>query len=356
MILDVVKVFVPAIMAFWVGIALTPLLTHYLYALRAWKKKPGKVDLGGKATPIFNELHRERETATPRMGGIVIWASVVLTVLLLLFADSMLSLPLADKLDFLSREQTWIPLALLVMGALVGLVDDILEVRATETVSKGLSLKVRLFAVAVLAFAAGWWFYAKLGVTTIGIPFGAPLMVGWLVIPLFVVVTLFIYASGIIDGIDGLAGGVFASIFSAYAGIAFFQHQIDLAAFSAAVSGGTLAFLWFNVPPARFYMSETGTMGLTLALAAVAFMTDAPGGGHGLLALPVVAFPLVITVLSTIIQVLSKRFRNGKKIFKVAPLHHHFEAIGWPPYKVTMRYWILSLVFALAGVAFALVG
>lgn len=355
MILDVVKVFVPAILAFWIGIGLTPLVAHYLYRYRAWKKKPGKIDFGGKATPIFNELHRERETATPRMGGIVIWASIAVTVLLLLFADSMLSLPLADKLDFLSREQTWIPFALLIMGALVGLVDDILEVRATDTVSKGLSLKVRLVVVATLALAAGWWFYEKLDVVTIGIPFAEPLFIGWLIVPLFVLVTVFIYASGIIDGIDGLAGGVFASIFSAYAGIAFFQHQIDLAAFSATVAGGTLAFLWFNVPPARFYMSETGTMALTLALAAVAFMTDAPGEGHGLVALLVVAFPLVATVLTTMAQVASKKLW-GKKIFRVAPLHHHFEAIGWPPYKVTMRYWILSLVFALAGVAFALVG
>lgn len=355
MILDVVKVFVPAILAFWIGIGLTPLVAHYLYRYRAWKKKPGKIDFGGKATPIFNELHRERETATPRMGGIVIWASIAVTVLLLLFADSMLSLPLADKLDFLSREQTWIPFALLIMGALVGLVDDILEVRATDTVSKGLSLKVRLVVVATLALAAGWWFYEKLDVVTIGIPFAEPLFIGWLIVPLFVLVTVFIYASGIIDGIDGLAGGVFASIFSAYAGIAFFQHQIDLAAFSATVAGGTLAFLWFNVPPARFYMSETGTMALTLALAAVAFMTDAPGEGHGLVALLVVAFPLVATVLTTMAQVASKKLW-GKKIFRVAPLHHHFEAIGWPPYKVTMRYWILSLVFALAGIAFALVG
>lgn len=356
MILDVVKVFVPAILAFWIGIGLTPLLAHYLYRYRAWKKKPGKIDFGGNATPIFNELHKERETGTPRMGGVVIWASVSLAVLLLLFLNSVLPLSIADKLDFLSREQTWIPLALLIVGALVGLVDDILEVRATETVSRGLSLKVRLCAVASLSLAAGWWFYEKLGVTTLGIPFAEPLVIGWLIVPLFVLVTIFIYASGIIDGIDGLAGGVFAAIFSAYAGIAFFQHQIDLAAFSAAVVGGTLAFLWFNVPPARFYMSETGTMGLTLALVAVAFLTDAPGDGHGLLALLVVAFPLVATVLSTVLQVLSKKFRNGKKVFKVAPLHHHFEAIGWPAYKVTMRYWILSVIFAFAGVAFALVG
>jgi phospho-N-acetylmuramoyl-pentapeptide-transferase len=175
-------------------------------------------------------------------------------------------------------------------------------------------------------------------------------------IPIFILVTLAIYAGGVIDGIDGLSGGVFAAMFTAYAGIAFYQQQINLAAFCAMIVGAILAFLWFNIPPARFYMSETGTMGLTLTLAVVAFMTDALGEGHGLLALPVVAFPLVITVCSDIIQLLSKKFRNGKKVFLVAPVHHHFEAIGWPGYKVTMRYWVISIIFAIVGLIVALIG
>src|SRR5439155_902347 len=106
------------------------------------------------------------------------------------------------------------------------------------------------------------WFYLKLGVTTISIPFHAPLEVGWLVIPLFIVMSLGLYASGVIDGIDGLSGGVFASVFASYALIAFAYGQVDLAAFCGATVGGLLAFLWFNIPPARFYMSDTGTMAL----------------------------------------------------------------------------------------------
>ncbi len=175
-------------------------------------------------------------------------------------------------------------------------------------------------------------------------------------IPFFALVMLFMYSGGVIDGIDGLAGGVFSVFFSSYAGIAFAQSQIDLAAFCAVVVGGILAFLWFNIPPARFYMSETGTMALTMTLTVVAFMTDTLGGGHGLLVLPIVAIPLVITTLSDVIQLTSKRFRNGKKVFLVAPVHHHFEALGWPSYKVTMRYWILSIVFGVIGLCFALLG
>src|SRR6185369_15374918 len=117
--------------------------------------------------------------------------------------------------------------------------------------------------------------------------------------------------------------------------IAFYQNQLDLAAFCATVVGALLAFLWFNIPPARFWMTETGSMGLTLTIAAVAFMTDTSGDGKGLSALPVIAFILITNVFSNIIQVLSKKFRNGKKVFKIVPLHHHFEAIGWPGYKVT---------------------
>ena len=157
-----------------------------------------------------------------------------------------------------------------------------------------------------------------------------------------------------IDGIDGLAGGIFSTAFMAYAGIAFFQNQINLAAFSATLTGAILAFLWFNIPPARFWMTETGTMGLTLTLAVIAFMTDTSGNGYGVAALPVIAFPLVVTVLSNIIQVASKKLR-GKKVFRIAPLHHHFEAIGWPSYKVTMRYWIISIVCAILGMTIALI-
>ena len=220
---------------------------------------------------------------------------------------------------------------------------------------RGISLKFRLIVVGAVSLFIGWWFYEKLDIVSVAIPFNGDLFIGWLIIPFFMLVSLALYASGVIDGIDGLSGGVFASIFAAYAGIAFYQQQIDLAAFSATIMGGLLAFLWFNIPPARFYMTETGTMGLTMTIAVIAFMTDSLGGGEGIAVLPIIAILLVITVISNIIQVLSKKFR-GKKVFRVAPLHHHFEAIGWPGYKVTMRYWVLSVVFAFIGIIIALVG
>lgn len=359
MIIDIVKVFLPAVGAFILGVLVTPILTNYLYSHRMWKKRGGKVALDGTEAVVFNELHKEKDTNTPRMGGIIIWFSSAAVIMGIWLAAQFFPNEITTKLDFLSRSQTWVPLATLILGALVGLVDDYLEIKRSENINRkngGLSLKIRLSIVSVIALACAFWFYVKLGVTGIGLPFGlGEFYLGPLFILLFLATSIFIYAGGVIDGLDGLSGGVFATIFAAYGGIAFYQQQIDLAAFCATVAGGILAFLWFNIPPARFYMTETGIMGLTITLTVVAFMTDRLGEGYGFLVLPVIALPLVVTVLSNIIQVLSKKFR-GKKLFLVAPLHHHFEAIGWPAYKVTMRYWIISLICAILGITLALIG
>lgn len=357
MTIDVIKVLLPAIAAFTVGIALTPLLTHYLYKHKAWKKRSTSVSVDGSPAPISQKLHNDENKKTPRMGGIIIWTSTLVTTLFFWLLAYLLPGELTAKLDFLSRDQTWIPLFTLLLGAGVGLVDDLYAVTDRPGYQGGgLSLKTRLLVVSAAALFVGWWFWDKLDVTSVGVPFSAPLEIGILVIPLFILISLGLYASGVIDGIDGLSGGVFGAVFAAYALIAFFQTQLNVAALAAAISGSILAFLWFNIPPARFYMSDTGSMALTLALAAIVFMTDALGGGIGVAALPLIGFLLVATVLSNIIQVVSKKLRGGKKVFVVAPLHHHFEAIGWPSAKVTMRYWVLAIMFAIVGVAFALVG
>jgi phospho-N-acetylmuramoyl-pentapeptide-transferase len=356
MVVDLIKVLVPAALAFTIGIAITPIVTHYLYTHKCWKKKAGKQGYAGGGTPLFDELHKGKEVGTPRMGGIVIWASVVITIAVIWILERMVGGPILEKLEFLSRNQTWLPVLALLIGAFVGLLDDISEVTGTGThFAGGLSLTKRLIVVGGVMLFAGWWFYEKLGISGVSVPFNGVVELGVWFIVVFVFVGLAVYAGGVIDGIDGLAGGVFAIMFASYGIIAMAQNQIDLAAFCGTVVGGLLAFLWFNIPPARFYMTETGVMGLTLALTIVAFTTDVLGEGKGVAVLPVIAFPLVATVLSDVIQVLSKRFR-GKKVFKIAPVHHHFEAIGWPAYKVTMRYWVLSLILAFVGVIIALAG
>jgi phospho-N-acetylmuramoyl-pentapeptide-transferase len=357
MIVDLIKVISPTAIAFFVGMAITPIVTHYLYKHKCWKKKAGNPrGYGGGDTPLFNELHKEREVNTPRMGGIVVWGSVVITILGIWLLERFVGGPVLEKLEFLSRNQTWLPVFALLVGAGVGLLDDLLEVLGTgKHFAGGLPLAKRLMVVGAVTAFAGWWFFEKLDVSGVSVPFNGVIDLGFWFIPFFVLVGIAVYAGGVIDGIDGLSGGVFAIMFGSYGMIAFSQAQYDLAAFCGTMVGALLAFLWFNIPPARFYMTETGIMGLTLALTITAFMTDSLADGKGVAVLPLIAFPLVVTVGSDIIQVLSKRFR-GKKVFRIAPLHHHFEAIGWPSYKVTMRYWVLSFVTAFIGVIIALAG
>lgn len=351
MILDLAKVFIPTIAAFFVGIAITPILTHYLYKHKLWKKRPRNEGLGGGKTPIFNKLHKDKEVGTPRMGGVVIWVSTIIIVFIAWFLSVVIPTNITAEFNFLSREQTWLPIFTLIVASLLGLIDDILQIQGRGGyVAGGLSLKTRICVVLLFGAIGGWWFFVKLGIDSIHIPFVGELAIGLFFVPVFMITALALFSGGVIDGIDGLSGGVMAIIFYAYAVIAFFQNQIDLAVFCAVVTGAILAFLWFNVPPARFYMSETGILGLTTTLAVVAFLTKT------VVLLPIIAFPLFVASGSVIIQQLSKKYRGGKKVFLVAPIHHHFEALGWSSCKVTMRFWIISVVFSTIGVIVALIG
>jgi phospho-N-acetylmuramoyl-pentapeptide-transferase len=356
-IADVVKVFIPPVLSFMLGLAITPFISHYLYKYKLWKKSSVKRTIDGREATISASLHNDEAKKTPRMGGTIVWIStLIVTVGIWILAKAGFST--FEKLDYVARSQTWIPLFALGFGGVFGLIDDYLSTREIPGggyIGGGLSLTKRLLAVAAIGTFCAWWFYSKLGIHSVGLPGGHELVLGALFIPLFVIIVIGIYSGSVIDGIDGLSGGLFAAMFSAYAGIAFYQQQINLAAFCAVIVGALLAFLWFNIPPARFYMSETGMMGLTVTLAIVAFMTDKIGNGYGVAVLPIIALPLIVTTLSNIIQLFSKRFRGGKKVFLVAPLHNHFQAAGWPAHKVTMRYWVAGVMFAMLGFVLALI-
>ncbi|MBI4692207.1 MAG: hypothetical protein HY773_02070 [Candidatus Terrybacteria bacterium] len=348
--MNILKVFGLSAFAFFLAISLTPILTHYLYKYKMWKKKARNEALGGGETPIFHQLHKEKEVGTPRMGGILIWSSALIVVLIFWLIVNFFPSDLTNKLNFLSRGQTWLPLFTLVSASLVGLVDDILQIYGKgKYTAGGLSLFKRILIVIVIGLIGAWWFYYKLGMSTLIVPFVGEINLGIIFIPIFILTMLLMFSGGVIDGLDGLSGGIFAIIFSAYSGIAFFQNQIDLAAFCSVLVGGILAFLWFNIPPARFYMGETGILGLTTALTVVAFLTKST------LALLIISFPLIATSASVVIQLISKKFFH-RKVFLVAPMHHHFEALGWPAYKVTMRYWVISIILAVIGLVIALVG
>ncbi|MFA6963472.1 MAG: phospho-N-acetylmuramoyl-pentapeptide-transferase [Patescibacteria group bacterium] len=324
-----VRMFWFSLAAFLIAIVWTPILTNFLY-----KNKIGKTIRDSKDAPIMAKLH-EKKAGTPTMGGILIW--ITTAVLTILFN--------------LSRNATWLPLFCLVATGVVGAIDDIMNVRGVGEKGGGLSLRQKLPIYAAIALAGAWWFYFKLDWHSIHIPAMGDFSIGLWYIPLFVGVLVWMaFASNETDGLDGLAGGIFALSYAVFAIIALVEGKSGLAVFCATIMGSLMAFLWFNIPPARFFMGDTGSMALGMTLGVVAFLTNS------VVALFVVTSVFSIEGLSFIIQMLSKKLRHGKKIFLSSPVHHHLEAIGWPEHKITMRFWILGAISAVCGLAVALVG
>lgn len=348
--MNVLKIFIPAIFSFAIGIAMTPLCTHFFYKYKLWRKS--RLDNVDEMSPVFKQLHDEKsETKTPRVGGIIIWGSVLITILLVYTLKVLFDGPVFGKLDFLSRNQTLLPLFALVFGGLFGLFEDFVDIFSDKFafIKEGLPPKYLVIVVTFIGLVASSYFYFKLGLRDVYIPFIGYWHISVWFIPFFILVTLGTFSSRVIDGIDGLAGGVMAVAFGAYGTIAFLQNQIDIATFCFVITGGILSFLWFNIPPARFYMGETGMLALTLTLAFIAFLVD------GVFLLPIIGALLVATSVSSTVQIISKRY-FGKKIFKIAPLHLHFQALGWSREKITMRYWVLTVMFAVLGILIAIIG
>ena len=355
LLLNVIKIFIPTTLAFAIGIAITPRLTSYMYTHKLWKKSSR-----GASTTITNTdfaaVHNAaEEVSTPRVGGVIIWLSVLLTIAAIWIISRVFPSALSLKLDFFSKNQTLIPLASLMLGSILGLFDDILQIRGTNDDSSKqdkdiLFRYIKIGLIVIASMLIGIWFYSKLDISSIAIPFSAlRLELGMLFVPFFILVTLATFSGGVIDGLDGLAGGVLAIIFASYAAIAFGKNMIDIATLCGVLSGGILAFLWFNIPPARFYMGETGMMGLLVVLTVVAFLTDT------VLLLPLLALPLAVSSASSIIQIVGYKYFGKRRVFKIAPLHHHFRAIGWSREKVVMRYWVVSIICAIISITIALI-
>jgi phospho-N-acetylmuramoyl-pentapeptide-transferase len=343
-VLDVIRVFVMAMITFIVAFSLTPTLTHFLYKYRF-----GKTIRATGETPVYSKLHAAK-AGTPVGGGIIVWASVLLLALFFSLLYAVYPNRVTESLNFLTRPQTLLPLGALVASALVGLIDDYLNVAKIGPSGGGISVKQRLLLYTVVAAFGAWWFYTKLEWSIIHVPGVGDFEIGWWYVPLFLfVIVATAFSVNESDGLDGLAGGILMFCFAAYTALAFAIGRVELAMFCAAIVGALLAFLWFNVYPARFFMGDTGAMSLGTTLGVIAMLTNSA------LVLPIIAFPLVLESASVIIQVLSKRLR-GKKVFLSAPIHHHFEALGWPETKVTMRFWILAAVSAGTGLVVGLLG
>lgn len=326
------KTFWLASLSFLVAILWTPLFTDFLYKNRLGKRIR-QTSFDEQKAPIFFSLHKHKES-TPTMGGLLIWVTTAIITLLM----------------NLSRAQTWLPLFTMVATGLVGAVDDLMNIFGIGPNRGGLRFRSKLVVYTVIAAVGAWWFFSKLGWSVISIPGIGQVEIGWWYIPLFIAVLVFTtFSANELDGLDGLLAGSIVSCFAAYGVIALVQGRVELAAFCGTIIGSLLAFLWFNIYPARFFMGDTGAMSLGMTLGVLAFLTDT------VFILPIIASVLYLDGLSAAIQILSKRLRGGKKIFLSAPIHHHFQAIGWPEPKITMRFWILSAVSSMTGLFIFLV-
>jgi phospho-N-acetylmuramoyl-pentapeptide-transferase len=339
MVFYIIKIILLATAAFFFAAFMTPLLTHYLY-----KYHLGKQIRNSGETPVFSRLHAAK-AGTPTMGGVLIWGTVLLFIFLFYWLGQWFPTSLFRYLNFFSRSETLLPLAALVVSALIGLIDDWLDVRQ-KGVSGGGGLKMRhrLLIYTLIAIVGALWFYFRLDWTLIHVPFFGNFEIAWWYIPLFIfIIVATSFSVNETDGLDGLAGGTLLFAFVSYGVIAFVLNRYDLAAFCGVIIGALLAFLWFNIPPARFYMGDTGSMSLGVTLGIIALMTN------NVFILPLIGFIFVLESLSVIIQIISKKLRHGKKVFISAPIHHHLQAIGWSESKIVMRFWVIAGVMSAIG-------
>ena len=333
----IIKILFFTTLAFVFTILWTPLLTHFLY-----KYKLGKQIRDDGSTPLFTRMHAKK-SGTPTMGGLLVWVTVGLFAIVFFYLGKIIPIDFIKNLNFLSRSQTLLPLGCLVASALVGLADDFMDARKLGYKKRGIKFSHKLFIYAIIAFVGALWFYFKLDWDLVHIPFFGDFTIGWYYILFFIAVVVgTAFAVNQTDGLDGLSGGTLTIAFGSYGIIAFATAKYDLAVFCGVIVGALLAFLWFNINPARFFMGDTGSMSLGVTLALVAMYTNTA------FILPFLGFIFVIEALSTIIQLVSKKLWN-KKVFKSAPIHHHFEAVGWPEPKIVMRFWVISGVMAAIG-------
>ncbi len=414
-----------AFFAFVLGLLLTPGFVSFLRRNKLGKQlRVETVD--GREASIFRKYH-EKKFGTPTMGGLLIWGSIVLTIIF----SRLFSYTGLVQNSLLQRGQVYIPLFMLVSLGVLGAVDDYLNIvganeeqwnrliprlrmwfiAAISTIivvlglalwfgwfqslllvpfagrpnlgvigllcilgllmiallflglsgalvndvlhrfvmregkKRGLGVLPKITSLLLLSFIVAAWFYFKDGYDSVQVPFFGTIIVGWWYVPLamFTIIGT-ANAVNVTDGLDGLAGGLLVIAFGAFGALAFVQGLTVLAGFCAITAAAIAAFLWHNVPPALFFMGDTGALPLGGALAVIALMTNQ------LLLLPIIGAVFVIEMLSVIIQLTSKKLRGGKKIFRAAPIHHHFEALEWGESKVTMRLWIIGGFCAMLGV------
>lgn len=326
--------FLLSVGAFLLSMLITPIYTFLAYRYKFWKRQRTTSTTGEKLT-VFNKLHAEKfKRNIPTMAGAIFVLAITTITVLFNF----------------NRGQTWLPLFALLGGGLVGLLDDVINIRGYGGGVAGLRSSVKFILIVLLGLFLGWFFYYKLGFSSIHIPFMGDVNLSWLMVPVFAFVVVATgNAVNISDGLDGLAGGLVAISYGAFGVIAIFQGQFLLASFCFTVLGSLLSYLWFNIYPARFFMGDVGSFSLGASLGVVAMLTNT------LFLLPVIGVLFVVEAGSSVIQIFSKKVFK-KKVFISAPIHQHLQATGWPETKVTMRFWVIASIAAFIGILLALAG
>ena len=335
MLFEAIKILTLTAISFLVAIMWMPILLRLLL-----KYKMGKTIRDDGTTPIFSKLHSGK-SGTPTMGGILVWGTTAFLAAVFYYLPLFISA--VAPWNFMTRSQTFLPLGVLIFSAIVGFIDDLFNVKRLGSKSGGLKMWDRLILYTLIAIIGAWWFFYKLDWDIIHVPFLEDYNIGFWYVPLFIfIIVATAFSVNETDGLDGLAGGTLMTSFVAYGIIAYTQGKYDLVAFCGVVAGALLAFLWFNIYPAKFFMGDTGAMSLGVTLGVVAMLTNS------VLLLPIIGIVFVIESASVLVQTFSKKIRH-KKIFLSTPIHHHFEAKGWSEPTIVMRFWVIGAIGATIG-------
>jgi len=294
----------------------------------------------GKGIRIEGPSSHQVKTGTPTMGGLMILIPVLVITGVL---------NIANLLGFnLIGQSILVPMGVMVTFGTLGAVDDLMGVKV---IARGLLGRYKLLWQIVFALSTALFLHYGLDLRSIALPgIEEKIDIGLYYIPIamFIIVGTS-NAVNLTDGLDGLAGSIATVAFTAYGVIAFLQGQFWLVAFAFTVVGALLAFLWYNAHPAELFMGDTGSLAIGATLAVVALMT-----GQWLL-LPIVGFVFVAEAASVILQVSYFKLTGGERLFKMSPLHHHFELLGWSETHVTQRFWLIGILSAMLGIALALI-
>jgi phospho-N-acetylmuramoyl-pentapeptide-transferase len=288
----------------------------------------------GKTIRLDGPATHQVKMGTPTMGGLMMIVPVLLLTVLTNLAG---------------HASVWMPLAVMVSYALLGAYDDWCGLHDRTGVGMLARLKFPWQLFIGVAAAAGLRFLLKLG--GMAVPtLAQELDIGWAYVPVAALLIVgFANAVNLTDGLDGLAAGTSAAAYLSYGAIAYFQGQAYLVTFCLTMVGAILGFLWYNVHPAQVFMGDVGSLALGATLATVALMTEQWP------LLVVIGVIFVAEAASVMLQVGYFKWTKGKRLFKMAPLHHHFELLGWPEVRITQRFWLIAGVAAMVGIALALV-